>query len=42
MHNLEHPGLSYYGRKEQTMPFGVNLMRSQALYRAAQVLVMEL
>ena len=24
-------------RKEKTMPFGVNLMRSQVLYRAAQV-----
>ena len=23
-------------RKEQTMPFGFNLMRSQVLYRAAQ------
>ena len=26
-------------RKEKTMPFGVNLMRSQVLYRAAQVQV---
>jgi len=25
-------------RKEKTTPFGVNLMRSQVLYRAAQVL----
>jgi len=25
-------------RKERTTPFGVNLMRSQVLYRAAQVL----
>ena len=25
-------------RKEKTTPFGVNLMRSQVLYKAAQVL----
>jgi hypothetical protein len=28
-------------RKEKIMPFGVNLMRSQVLYQAAQVLTTE-
>ncbi len=27
-------------RKEKTTPFGVNLMRSQVLYRAAQIIVL--
>ena len=26
-------------KKEKTMPFGINFMRSQVLYRAAQALV---
>ncbi len=29
-------GFSWQRRKEKTMPFGVILMRSQVLYRAAQ------
>ncbi len=36
---LQHPFfqvLSYAKRKEKTMPFSVNLLRSQVIYRAAQ------
>ena len=31
------PGVSEFKKKEKTMPFSVNLMRSPVLYRAAQV-----
>jgi hypothetical protein len=38
MHSLQQSAaLAVKKRKEKTTPFGVNLMRSQVLYRAAQV-----
>ena len=33
----QHPAGSYKRRKEKTTSFDINFMRSQALYRAAQV-----
>ena len=37
--DLANKGSSGKKRKEKTLPFGVNLVRSQVLYQAAQVAV---